>query len=265
MTTSATSGRLRPQCFAIYDPDGRCWRTSQGSLLRPTGTSDRYSETWPRSGTMRSGVCLERTMLVPHTKGSDCGSWPTPRVASVRTSRGSLTKDGHWSAVGLEQMVELKSGVIPREFHSEEELTPQARRVYEEAKRMWPTPTSTEWMGGGSTKGRNCGDKRGLRLRDHVMIESHGGTRIPRKWATPRAEDAECAGAHRGKADSVYSQVKKQTGRAGQLNPAWVEWLMGWPEGASDWLPVETARFRRWLRLHGLCCEDDSIDTHRKL
>jgi len=37
----------------------------------------------------------------------------------------------------------------------------------------------------------------------------------------------------------------------GALNPAWVEWLMGWPVGWTDSAPLEMDKFQQWLRLHG--------------
>ena len=37
----------------------------------------------------------------------------------------------------------------------------------------------------------------------------------------------------------------------GLPNPTWVEWLMGWPMGWSAMPPLETDRFREWLRWHG--------------
>lgn len=37
----------------------------------------------------------------------------------------------------------------------------------------------------------------------------------------------------------------------GQLNPAWVEWLMGWPIGWTDLESLEMDRFQTWLRKHG--------------
>lgn len=37
----------------------------------------------------------------------------------------------------------------------------------------------------------------------------------------------------------------------GPLNPAWVEWLMGWPIGWTDSEPLETARYQQWLNSHG--------------
>jgi hypothetical protein len=55
--------------------------------------------------------------------------WPTPRVSADRASRGSLTAK-HWSAVGLGQAVELAEGILSREFATEDELTPGARRLW---------------------------------------------------------------------------------------------------------------------------------------
>jgi hypothetical protein len=37
----------------------------------------------------------------------------------------------------------------------------------------------------------------------------------------------------------------------GQLNPPWVEWLMGWPIGFTDLQPLAMAKFQQWLALHG--------------
>lgn len=44
---------------------------------------------------------------------------------------------------------------------------------------------------------------------------------------------------------------KMQAGNGGQLNPNWVEWLMGWPIGWTDLEPLETDKFQQWLQLHG--------------
>ncbi len=40
----------------------------------------------------------------------------------------------------------------------------------------------------------------------------------------------------------------------GPLNPPWCEWFMGWPVGWTESKPLEMARFRQWLRLHGIPC-----------
>ena len=37
----------------------------------------------------------------------------------------------------------------------------------------------------------------------------------------------------------------------GPLNPEWCEWFMGFPVGWTGLKPLETPRFREWLRKHG--------------
>lgn len=44
-----------------------------------------------------------------------------------------------------------------------------------------------------------------------------------------------------------------QTVCGGQLNPPWVEWLMGWPIEWTALQPLAMDRFRQWLHSHGGC------------
>jgi len=37
----------------------------------------------------------------------------------------------------------------------------------------------------------------------------------------------------------------------GKLSPMWVAWLMGWPIGWTDFEPLETDKYQRWLRSRG--------------
>ena len=39
----------------------------------------------------------------------------------------------------------------------------------------------------------------------------------------------------------------------GQLNPEWVEWLMGWPQGWTELKPLEMAKFHEWRQAHSPC------------
>jgi hypothetical protein len=36
----------------------------------------------------------------------------------------------------------------------------------------------------------------------------------------------------------------------GQLNPEWVEWLMGWPAGWTELKPLAMDKFREWQQQH---------------
>lgn len=59
-----------------YDPNTSSWKTAQCSLL---GDSEQFLGTWPRSGSMRNGVCSERPPLDSRINAIACGSsLPTP-------------------------------------------------------------------------------------------------------------------------------------------------------------------------------------------
>ena len=81
---------------------------------------------------------------------------------------------------------------------------------------MWPTPCATDYKGAG---------KNG-ELRDRLdYAAERGGTKSNEYPAPPKI--------------------------GGQLNPTWVEWLMGWPLGSTDLKPLEMDKFLLWLKSHG--------------
>ena len=72
-----TFGWRWQESLVKYDHDTCSWRTRQPLLL---GGWERFSETWPRWGTMRNGESWERTMPVRLTNGIGSGSLlPTPQ------------------------------------------------------------------------------------------------------------------------------------------------------------------------------------------
>jgi hypothetical protein len=79
--------------FASFDPASCSWKTAQCSLF---GGLESFLETWPRWGTMRSGVCWERTTSVPRTSGTGSGFWPTPASQGF-SSEGSREAKEHES------------------------------------------------------------------------------------------------------------------------------------------------------------------------
>jgi site-specific DNA-cytosine methylase len=48
-----------------------------------------------------------------------------------------------------------------------------------------------------------------------------------------------------------------QTQQKAQLNPSWVEWLMGWPIGWTDLKPLETDKFHSVQLWHSLFSQED--------
>ncbi|AMM23206.1 hypothetical protein AX767_01550 [Variovorax sp. PAMC 28711] len=46
----------------------------------------------------------------------------------------------------------------------------------------------------------------------------------------------------------------------GQLNPEWVEWLMGWPIGHTALEPLAMDRLAEWRRSHGLFYQESESE-----
>lgn len=73
-------GLKSPVWLANWHPDTSSWKTSQHCLVEGLET---FSETWPRSGMMRSGTAYQLPTLVPVTDATESGLWPTPRRQSA--------------------------------------------------------------------------------------------------------------------------------------------------------------------------------------
>jgi len=65
-------------------------------------------------------------------------------------------------------------------------------------------------------------------------------------WPTPRAR----MGGN--KTDTGKCRLEEVALAGGQLNPTWVEWLMGWPLGWTDLKPLEMDKYQQWLDSHGI-------------
>src|SRR5690348_5079887 len=91
-TMPATSGPTSGQPFATYDPESRSWKTSPGT--DPLDSTE-YSETWPRTGSMRSGRAYEHPTSGRRTgaNGYSSSLLPTPlsRDHKGRNQRNDAT------------------------------------------------------------------------------------------------------------------------------------------------------------------------------
>ena len=85
-------GVIWRESLAKYDQDSSTWKTPQCSLL---GDYTEFSETWPRWGSMQDGVSYQRQTLVPPTKETGSGSWPTPRSCSAMAA--TITPESAWA------------------------------------------------------------------------------------------------------------------------------------------------------------------------
>jgi hypothetical protein len=69
-------------------------------------------------------------------------------------------------------------------------------------------------------------------------------------FATPQARDFRTGQESRWDNLAKTRNLNDQLG--GQLNPTWVEWLMGWPLGWTDLKPLATDKFQQWQHSHGI-------------
>lgn len=236
------SGAKWPASFATWDRDSSTWRTAQCSLL---GGLDEYSETWPTSGSMRSGTCWERLTLEPPISENESGLLPTPVAidtgsrfnrsvsdgASLRPTLGAMARFDLWPTPTAS--LGTKGGrVTPRKGREGGTL------IEAVSARHWPTPTVK-----GNYNRKGLSSKSGDGLATAVL-----------KWPTPTARD------YRGVHRTERGQERRQESSRGMplneevgglLNPEWVEWLMGWPIGWTALQPLEMDRFREWQQQHG--------------
>ena len=230
------------ESFARFDPDSCSWRTPQCSLLEGL---DEFSETWPRWGMMRNGACSELSTLAPRTDEIGSGSselWPTPCLPGNGGSHGKA---------------KMKRLLLPTPLASiathggPNQRDSSGRPALQMAAMKWPTPLSGEGSGGGNAgyalaamngEKRASGATRSLKLRDAVLA-----------FPTPTVNDSKNSTlppSQISRDNIPGALIRDGQPPGGQLNPPWVEWLMGWPIGWTDLKPLETDKFRSWRQQH---------------
>ena len=205
--------------LARFDRATSSWRTPQCSLLEGL---DKFSETWPRWGMMRNGECSEQSMPAHLTNETASGLWlPTP-LASLGTNCGPNARNS------------------------------SGRPGLQMAAMLWPTPCSQMSQRAtidGENRSHSTGQKFGLSLVQAVKM-----------WPTPVKSDFKSRRISKNWAGTdLVSQITQAEGMngniqpksGGQLNPTWVEWLMGWPLGWTDLKPLGMDKFQQWCASHG--------------
>jgi hypothetical protein len=87
---------------------------------------------------------------------------------------------------------------------------------------LWPTPRADDGRGaGGLSHARREAGRKPDTLSEVIRAE--------KLWPTPLAQDAKNNGNQSGRHSTELNAAV-----GGSLNPAWVEWLMGYEIGYTD-------------------------------
>lgn len=208
------------ESFAILNLVSYSWRTLQTSSLSGTEpSSEKFSGTWPRSGSMRNGTAFLLPPLAPLTVviASLSPLFPTPtgtmgeKRAWPDLARSLRTTTGDDLATAMGRLLPTPHG-----FGKDGQARrpgPTGNELGRAMTRLLPTPSA--WLGrrtiGQTGDASRVEDpNRSTELSDLMAYLSNGAnTPVPSNVGSPSSADV-------------------------LLSPWFVEWMMGAPEGWSD-------------------------------
>ena len=255
MESAAGCGEKWRASFTKYDLNSRSWKTHQCSLLEDL---ESFSETWPQWGLMRDGECWEQRTLEQTIRGTESGlslniGTPTASMSirSKKFAEGRLPTPAEFvEKWPTPRSCSAMAATITPESAWNEKRNPNLETIV--GQRMWATPTSRDWRGHTITPNFPNGFNKNL-VND------------VKKFPTPQASD----NRDRGNMSNPSIQRRVAKGKqimlsqsvdpnSGQLNPTWVEWLMGWPLGWTDLKPLEMDKSPCVQRPHGEFLEESN-------
>jgi hypothetical protein len=233
--------------LARLDPDTLLWKTAQCSLLEDLELS---LQTFPRWGSMQNGALYPLPTLVQTISVKEFGSEPnnetffhTPTTTGLDGgSNGRKALKKRMEKLPTPQASDHRSKPTSASWKAKGKVNYSLSNP--DIQMMWPTPTCHNANEKGSPSEFNR-DSPGL------------GTVI--LWfPTPQASD----NRDRGNMSNPSIQRRIAIGKqimlsqsvdrnSGQLNPMWVEWLMGWPLGWTDLKPLEMDKSLYVQQQHG--------------
>jgi hypothetical protein len=196
--THATSGRASSKLLHPKDPLGLFSKTF---MVTSAWDSTLCSLTWNPKATPQGRLLFQLSPSAHPTKETESGLWATPRTTDVTGGPRQLDEKGRRVS---KTNPNLKFGA---------NLADQVR--------MWPTPRASEH--------KDCGPV-GSKSHTHMYNRNYLCAEV-KMWPTPSASEHKAGqpGDKMQKMLGNHPEVR-QSG-TGTLNPTWVEWLMGYPEG----------------------------------
>jgi len=233
--TTDGSGPTSSRFLGQFTPNGRFLKTSPDFF---EVDSDPSSLILPRSGSMMlNGQVFERRMSVRPIAGNASSSWPTARAAEAKGVAYQYDQGDH-NKPRLSLTGEAENWPTARANDPEKrgDISNDPRHGLPAIAQHWATPVADEVKSG-------TRNHQGRSLNKEVHT-----------WATPTASDDEHKVTVNSLQPGLVGEVDRFHGRPVQealkiggklsksdqtslprLNPKFVEWLMGWPQG---WLEL---------------------------
>jgi len=218
--TTVTYGR---KCFELSENlrrVGLSVRTYLESCELPLMT---FARTWSVLAT-KSGFSILKLRLSERCTGeSESHLWPTPNAMDHLPARSmeSMQRMATGARKGRKTLSNLREAVDPV--------------AVDQWAKLWPTPTTRDYK----TADLNPESKR---FQQKTELNS-----AVKLWSTPNASDCRDRGNMSNPAIQRRAEMGKQLNlsmvvseNSGQLNPTWVEWLMGYETGWTDLNVSET-------------------------
>lgn len=234
--TTATSGR---QCLSLLNKKDPLSLLARTLLVTSRWASTRCFLTWRAKATPRGRLLFQLLPSMPTTGGTESGLLHTPTRKANQTSPDMLKRGSGWGP---------KMWATPRTTDATggpRQLDEKGRRVSKtnpdlvfganlaDQARLWPTPMATD-----GAKNVRTVEGAQARIEAGKQVELDAAVRL---WPTPRASEWKGTGpigskSHEYRLQKGYldATVQERSQTSGSLNPDWVEWLMGYPEGWTD-------------------------------
>jgi len=236
-----SSGNPTPQAYLPPDKMTAFSRPSRFGMTFAPLTDDRGAEllTWYLAASRARTSAQPEKALESTASAADCGAkW---HESSVKYDLASSSWKTHlslwdealpWFSVTLPKWGSMRDGVCWERMMSE-------RPTGGIDAGLWATPSATDGKRGGCI----TENMTGVSLTQMVNT--------PNRWPTPSANDWKGSSKDGQQRGQLVDPLMGVIQAGGQLNPTWVEWLMGWPLGWTDLKPLETDRCHCAQQKHG--------------
>ena len=224
---TVTSGRRCSELYPKSDPLGLLVKMCLESSI---WHSTMCYLTWKASATPAKRLIFQLAPSMPRTKGKGCGLWPTPQTRDYRSGdepdsiRAQRKQEQGWSQ-NLNDSVKMWATPNAADSvgsHGGGQGRSLRTDIYEIKHGMWSTPAANDGKNGtlpASQIGRDT-------LVGDVMKAS--------MWPTPRANKPEGYSSAEFRPTLAQVATGEEKPIHGQLNPDWVDTMMGFPAGWSE-------------------------------